>query len=140
MAFLADKLAHLNTSAKNIGEIMVFAVENAGAASGAIIEQILAVFGQGGGGEKVANFANHSLALVYLLNDLMCNSKVYVLEIGNRLVEFGLAIRSVANSPAMGRISRTNFVAAALRTFQLWERRLFSAPQIQLLLHVVKLT
>jgi hypothetical protein len=137
VAFLADKLSQLNTSAKNIGELMVFGVENAGAASAAIVEHILGSFGHGA--EKLSNFANHSLALVYLLNDLMCNSKVLVLEIGYRLVEFGIAIRSVANSPSMGRISRTNFVAAVLRTFQLWKRRFFSPPQIACLLHVAKL-
>jgi hypothetical protein len=112
---------------------MVFAIENVGTASGAIVEHILHGFGD----EKNANFANHSLALIYLLNDLMNNSKAYVLETSYRLVEFALAVRAVANSPFVGRISRTNFVAAVTRTFQLWER-FFSPPQIAVLFHVTK--
>lgn len=134
-AFLTEKLSLLTTSSRLIGEVMVFAVETSPKAD-AIVEMILVSLSLHG--EEAQ--ANHTLALVYVLNDILCNAQTsYLTPITHRLVEICLAIKSRANSPAIGRLSRINFVTAVLNTLALWERRFISGPVASALKHILNL-
>ncbi len=134
---LRDKLSSLNTSRKKIGELMVFAIENA-SRGGAIVELILEAM-------KCAEIsANRIIALVYLVNDILANSSgtLFSLHIEGRLCEISLALRTVisgSSGAGIGRISAKTVSGAVKSTIEEWARHNYAALTVQATLHVMRL-
>lgn len=122
--FLTEKLSALTTSTRLIGEVMVFAVETSSKAD-AVIDMLLVSLSL----HAEDSSTSHTLALLYVLNDILCNAQTsYLSPITHRLLEFCLGLRTRASSPHIGRLSRINFVSAVLNTILMWERRFISSP------------